>query len=169
MLSLVDAHAADWEESQDRGALVREDDSEDDEGGLFATLPFPSGKDPVNKAPAKSSAKARYCNYGYPWSTCQLARDGGAAIGEFGGADGLSYCEHHAGSEHALTKGGCRGDIDRNECTHGPNGGAARATHGPDPGDGGLIQPVVCGRCAFGTTLIPFGRSKPEQGEKEGL
>ena len=33
MLSLVDAHAADWEESQDRGALVREDDSEDDEGG----------------------------------------------------------------------------------------------------------------------------------------
>ena len=127
MLSLVDAHAADWEESQDRGALVREDDSEDDEGGLFATLPFPSGKDPVNKAPAKSSAKARYCNYGYPWSTCQLARDGGAAIGEFGGADGLSYCEHHAGSEHALTKGGCRGDIDRNECRRRPRRRRRRA------------------------------------------
>ena len=59
------------------------------------------------------------------------------------------------------------GDIVGNKCTHGPNGGAARATHGPDPGDGGLIQPVVCGRCAFGTTLIPFGRSKPEQERKK--
>ena len=51
----LDAHAGDWEKSQDRGALVREDDSEDGEGGLFASLPFPSGKDPPNKAPAKTS------------------------------------------------------------------------------------------------------------------
>ena len=58
MLSLVDAHAADWEESQDRGALVREDDSEDGEGGLFAPLPFPSGKDPVNKAASRKRPTA---------------------------------------------------------------------------------------------------------------
>ena len=32
-MPLVDAYAADWEKSQDRGALVREDDSEDGEGG----------------------------------------------------------------------------------------------------------------------------------------
>ena len=163
----LDAHAGDWEKSQDRGALVREDDSEDGEGGLFASLPFPSGKDPPNKAPAKTSDGFRFCCYGYPWSTCQLGRDGGAAIGEFGGTDGLNYCEHHAGSEHALTKGGCRGDIHRNACTHGPHGGAARATHGADPGDGGRVKPVVCGRCAVGTSLICVGRSKLELEKKK--
>ena len=58
LVSLVDAHAADWEKSQDRGALVREDDSEDGEGGLFAPLPFPSGKDPVNKAASRKRPTA---------------------------------------------------------------------------------------------------------------
>ena len=127
-----DAHAADWEKSQDLSALVREDDSEDGEGGLFAPLPLGSGKNPVNKAPAKTSDLMRFCNHGYPWSTCQLGMDGGAAIGSFGGADGLYYCEHHSDSEHTRTYMGCRGDIVGNECTHGPSGGAARATHGPD-------------------------------------
>ena len=56
----VDAHAGEWEKSQDLGALVPEDDSEDGEGGLFAPLPLPSGKIPVKTAPAKSSDGNRH-------------------------------------------------------------------------------------------------------------
>ena len=68
---LVDAHAADWEKSQDRGALVREDDSEDGEGGLFAPLPFPSGKDPVNKSAAAWPARPPSAREGGPAPGCR--------------------------------------------------------------------------------------------------
>ena len=56
----VDAHAGEWEKSQDLGALVPEDDSEDGEGGPAPSLPLPSGKIPVKTAPAKNPPMERH-------------------------------------------------------------------------------------------------------------
>ena len=94
-------------------------------GDLFAPLPLPSGKKPVNKAPAKSSDLFRFCNHGAVvaeraplWRRCLAQAADGSRRGEAQHVHvpGLRQAQEGPRVHGAAPDGGARGGARRGVC-----------------------------------------------------